>query len=174
MTRAVGARRVGSPPRPTASGTAEGQAVVIAPDNFPHPIRVALITDGAYVRASLRHLLISSEAITVVQSLPAGGCAPTAPRTSLGGEVDVIVLDLAPGTPEEHRNQVQALPQNIPAVVLGADRAASHAAKNAGAPYLDKAEVADQLLNAVSATARTAPHRGQPHLPPRPPSCPTA
>jgi membrane protease YdiL (CAAX protease family) len=124
-------------------------------DTSTRAIRVAVVADDDRVRTSLRHMLTSGVGTVVVESYAgsrrAGGSA------QVGADIDVVVLDLAPASPENQREELQSLPDGLPTVVLGYDRATAQAAQTAGASYLDKADVADRLLAAVlAATERGA------------------
>ena len=97
--------------------------------------------------------MLTSGGRTVVVESYAAGPRPETSSAVVGADVDVVVLDLAPATPESHREQLRSLPGGLPTVVLGNDRATAQVAQDAGASYLDKADVADQLLAAVLAAA---------------------
>lgn len=120
-----------------------------APEAPTRPIRVAVVAADARVRTSLRHLL-TSEGATVVESY-AAGARPAA--DVVGTDTDVVVLDLDPATPQEHLDQLRGLPAGLSTVVLGNDRHSADAARAVGAPYLDRAVVAEQLLAAVLVAA---------------------
>jgi membrane protease YdiL (CAAX protease family) len=113
------------------------------------PVRVAVVADDDRVRTSLRHMLASSGDALVVGSYDAG-------HVVTGADADVVVLVLAPASPVTHRDRLASLPDGLPTVVLGYDRATAQAAQAAGASYLDKADVADQLLPSVVDAARRA------------------
>jgi membrane protease YdiL (CAAX protease family) len=117
-------------------------------DTSTLPIRVAVVADDERVRTSLRHLLTSGGGTVVVG---ANATVPPLATTSpdVGTDVDVVVVDLGPGTAESPLEQLRGLPAGLPTVVLGNDRRSAEVARVAGASYLDKADVADQLLGAV-------------------------
>lgn len=121
-------------------------------DTSTRPIRVAVVAADARVRTSLRHLLTSGGGTVVVESYAAGP-RPATTAPVVGADTDVVVLDLNPATPENHLEQLRGLPAGLPTVVLGNDRHTADAARAAGASYLDRAEVADQLLDAVLVAA---------------------
>jgi membrane protease YdiL (CAAX protease family) len=125
-------------------------------DTTARRIRVAVVANDARVRTSLQHLLTSGGETTVVVEADATG--PRAADTSpvVDADPDVIVVDLAPGTPEHHLNQLRGLPAGLPTVALGNDRGMASVAQAAGATYLDKADVADQLNDVVIAAGRRA------------------
>ena len=133
-------------------------------DTSTRPIRVAVVAADARVRTSLRHLLTSTGGTVVVESYAAGP-RPATTAPVVGTDTDVVVLDLDPATPENHLEQIRGLPAGLPTVVLGNDRHTADVARAAGASYLDKAEVADRLRDAVLVAAadrdavRTTSHR---------------
>lgn len=134
-----------------------------SPDNSTRPIRVAVVAADARVRTSLRHLLTSEGGTVVVESYAAGP-RPATTTPVVGTDTNVVVLDLNPATPENHLEQLRGLPAGLPTVVLGNDRHTADVARAAGASYIDRAEVADQLLDAVLDAAdrdavRTTSHR---------------
>lgn len=112
------------------------------------PIHVAVVAADERVRTSLRHLLASGGTV-VAASGPRLGTGSTTPAV----RADVVVVDLEPGTGPTSLEDLRALPVRPPAVVLGDDPASAAAARAAGASYLDKADVADQLLPSVRAAA---------------------
>ncbi len=116
------------------------------------PIRVAVVAADGRVRTSLRHLLTSGRGTVVVETY-APGPRPATSAAVVGTDADVVVLDLGPAASQSHLEQHRGLPAGLPAVVLGNDRAAAEAARAAGASYLDKADVADHLLEAVLVAA---------------------
>ncbi len=117
-------------------------------DTSTRPIRVGVVAADARVRTSLRHLLTSGGGTVVVESYGAGP-RPATTAPVVGTDTDVVVLDLDPATPENHLEQLRGLPAGLPTVVLGNDRHTADVARAAGASYLDKAEVADLLLDLV-------------------------
>ena len=89
-------------------------------DTSTLPIRVAVVADDERVRTSLRHLLTSGGGTVVV------GANATVPRLAtispdVGTDVDVVVVDLGPGTAESPLEQLRGLPAGLPTVVLGND-----------------------------------------------------
>jgi CAAX protease family protein len=121
-------------------------------DTSTRPIRVAVVAADARVRTSLRHLLTSEGGTVVVESYAAAP-RPATTAPVVGTDTDVVVLDLNSATPDNHLEQLRGLPVGLPTVVLGNDRHTADVARAAGASYLDKAEVADQLLDAVLVAA---------------------
>lgn len=116
------------------------------------PIRVAVVATDARVRTSLRHLLTSGGGTVVVEAYTAGP-RPATTSPAVGTDTDVVVLDLDPAFPEGHLEQLRGRPAGLPTVVLGNDRNTAEVARAAGASYLDRADVADQLLDAVLVAA---------------------
>ena len=134
-------------------------------DTSTRPIRVAVVAADVRVRTSLRHLLTSAGGTVVVESYTAGP-RPATTSPVVGTDTDVVVLDLDPATSEHHLEQIRGLPAGLPTVVLGNDRHTADVARVAGASYLDKAEVADRLRDAVLVAAnrdavRTTSRRDQ-------------
>jgi CAAX protease family protein len=121
-------------------------------DTSTRPIRVAVVAADARVRTSLRHLLTSGGGTVVVESY-AAGARPATTAPVVGTDTDVVVLDLDPATPENHLEQLRGLPTGLPTVVLGNDRHTADIARAAGASYLDRADVADQLFDTVLVAA---------------------
>ncbi len=121
-------------------------------DTSTRPIRVAVVARDERVRTSLRHLL-TSRGDTVVVEAYAAGPRPTTTSPVVSTDTDVVVVDLDPSTSESHLEQLRGLPAGLPTVVLGGDRGTAAVARAAGASYLDKVDVADQLLHAVLAAA---------------------
>jgi membrane protease YdiL (CAAX protease family) len=121
-------------------------------DTSTRPIRVAVIATDERVRTSLRHLLTSAGGTVVIDSYAAGP-RPATSSPVVGTDTDVVVLDLDRATSQSYLDQLRGLRAGLPTVVLGNDRGAAEVARAAGASYLDKADVADQLLHAVVVTA---------------------
>lgn len=121
-------------------------------DTSARPIRVAVVAADERVRTSLRHLLTSGGGTVVVESYAAGP-RPSTTSSVVGTDTDVVVLDLDPDASESPLEQLHALPTRLGTVVLGNDRRTADVARAAGAWYIDKAEVADQLLDAVLVAA---------------------
>ena len=97
-------------------------------DTSTLPIRVAVVADDERVRTSLRHLLTSGGGTVVV------GANATVPRLAtispdVGTDVDVVVVDLGPGTAESPLEQLRGLPAGLPTVVLGNDRRSAEVAR---------------------------------------------
>ncbi len=112
------------------------------------PIRVAIVAADERVRRSLRHLLTSGGGTVAVESYAAGP-RPATTSSVVSTDADVVVLNLDPTTSESLLEKLRELPAGLRTVVLGNDRRTADVAQGAGACYLDKAEVADQLLDAV-------------------------
>ncbi len=125
-------------------------------DTSTRPVRVAVVAADARVRTSLRHLLTSGGDTVAVASYAAGP-RPAATSAVVGGDTDVVVVDLDPATSESHSEQLRGLPAGPRTVVLGNDRRTADVAQAAGAAYLDKADVADRLLDVVLAAAARSP-----------------
>lgn len=119
-----------------------------SPGSSTRPIRVAVVAADERVRTSLRHLLTSGGGTVMMETYAAGPHRATA-SPAVSTEADVVVLDLDPASPEDHLEQLRGLPAGLPTVVLGSNRGSADVARAAGASYLDKAEAADRLLDAV-------------------------
>jgi glyoxylase-like metal-dependent hydrolase (beta-lactamase superfamily II) len=115
------------------------------------PVRVAVVADDDRERTSLRHMLASSGVAVVVGSYDVGPVVT-------GADADVVVLDLAPASPDSHRERLQSLPDGLPTVVLGDDRATAHVARAEVGYWLDEkltaqAEGVQKQIHEAAATA---------------------